>query len=136
MQTLRVFGVYLVTLGAFLALDALWLGVVARGLYKRELGHLLAPEVRWGAAAVFYLLYVAGVLAVVVWPNQDHSLWRSVVLGGIFGLCAYAAYDLTNMATLPRWPVLVTAVDMVWGTVLTGATAAAGWWAVHRLMTG
>jgi uncharacterized membrane protein len=136
MQTLRVLGVYLVTLGAFLALDALWLGVVARGLYKRELGHLLAPEVRWGAAAVFYLLYVAGVLAVVVWPNHDHSLWRTVVLGGIFGLCAYAAYDLTNMATLPRWPVLVTAVDMVWGTVLTGATAAAGWWAVRRLMTG
>jgi len=126
MTTMRVFGVYLVTLAAFLAVDALWLGVVARGFYKRELGHLLSPDVRWAAAGIFYLLYVAGVLILVVFPHLHAPPWRTVLLGALFGLCAYAAYDLTNLATLVRWPVMVTVVDMVWGTVLTGITAAIG----------
>lgn len=126
MTASRLLAVYGITLGAFLTLDALWLGVVARGLYRRELGFLLAEEVRWGAALLFYLLYVAGIVTVVVLPNQEATLLRTAVIGGVFGLCAYAAYDLTNLATVARWPVLVTAVDMVWGTVLTAATALAG----------
>lgn len=123
---MRILGVYLVSLAAFLALDALWLGAVARGFYKRELGHLLAPDVRWAAAGIFYMLYVAGVLVLVVFPHLYAPPWRTVLLGAVFGLCAYAAYDLTNLATLARWPVAMTVVDMVWGTVLTGVTAAVG----------
>lgn len=134
MNTLRLLGVYGITLGVFLAIDALWLGVIARGLYRRELGFLLAEEVRWGAAALFYLLYVAGVLIVVVLPNQEATLVRTMVLGGVFGLCAYAAYDLTNLATVARWPVLVTVVDMIWGTVLTAATALGGGLAARWLL--
>lgn len=134
MNALRLLGVYGITLSVFLAIDALWLGVIARGLYRRELGFLLAEEVRWGAAALFYLLYVAGVLIVVVLPNQEATLVRTMVLGGVFGLCAYAAYDLTNLATVARWPVLVTVVDMIWGTVLTAATALGGGLAVRWLL--
>ncbi len=134
MNTVRLLGVYGLTLGVFLALDALWLGVIARGLYRRELGFLLAEEVRWGAAALFYLLYVAGVLIVVVLPNLEGALIRTALLGGVFGLCAYAAYDLTNLATVARWPVLVTVVDMIWGTVLTAATALGGGLAARWLL--
>lgn len=134
MNTLRLLGVYGITLGVFLAIDALWLGVIARDLYRRELGFLLAEEVRWGAAALFYLLYVAGVLIVVVLPSQEATLIRTMVLGGVFGLCAYAAYDLTNLATVARWPVLVTVVDMIWGTVLTAATALGGGLAARWLL--
>lgn len=130
----RLLGIYAATLGAFLLLDGLWLGVVARGLYRRELAHLLAPEIRWGAALAFYLLYVAGVLALVVLPHRDASLWRTLALGGVFGVCAYAAYDLTNLATIARWPVAVTVVDLVWGTVLTASTAAAGRLAARWLL--
>jgi uncharacterized membrane protein len=126
MSPSRVLATYALTLVVFLAVDALWLGVVARGFYRRELGHLLAPDVRWGAAALFYALYVAGVLVLIVLPHRDGSLLHATALGAIFGLCAYAAYDLTNLATLSRWPVTVTVVDMVWGAVLTGLTAAAG----------
>lgn len=126
MNIFRFFGVYALTLCAFLLLDGLWLGLVARGFYRRHLGFLLGDEVRWGAAALFYVLYVAGVLILVVLPNQEATLVRTALLGGLFGLCAYAAYDLTNLATVARWPVLVTVVDMVWGTVLTAATALAG----------
>lgn len=136
MNSLRLLGVYAITLGAFLALDALWLGVIARGFYKRQLGFLLADEVRWGAAALFYLLYVAGVLIVVVLPHQQGPLLRTALLGAVFGLCAYAAYDLTNLATVARWPVQVTVVDMAWGTVLTAATALAGGLAARWLLRG
>ncbi len=134
MNALRLPGVNGITLGVFLAIDALWLGVIARGLYRRELGFLLAEEVRWGAAALFYLLYVAGVLIVVVLPHQEATLVRTMVIGGVFGLCAYAAYDLTNLATVARWPVLVTVVDMIWGTVLTAATALGGGLAARWLL--
>ncbi len=130
----RLVGVYGITLGVFLVLDGFWLGAIARGFYRRELAFLLAEEVRWGAAALFYLLYVAGVLTVVVLPNQEATLLRTVVLGGVFGLCAYAAYDLTNLATVARWPLAVTVVDMVWGTVLTAATALGGGLAARWLL--
>ncbi|MEW6335929.1 MAG: DUF2177 family protein [Acidobacteriota bacterium] len=130
----KLCGVYGLTLGAFLLLDGLWLGVVARGVYRRELAHLLAPEIRWGAAVVFYFLYVAGILALVVLPHRDASLVRTVALGGVLGLCAYAAYDLTNLATIARWPVAVTVVDLVWGTVLTAGTAVAGRLAARWLL--
>jgi uncharacterized membrane protein len=130
MHAFRFAAAYLLTLVTFLAIDAVWLGVIASGMYKRELGHLLAPNVRWGAAAVFYLLYVAGVLVLVVLPNLDAPLSRVLLLGAVFGLVAYATYDLTNLATLLRWPLRVTVLDLIWGTFLTAATAAAGWaWA-------
>lgn len=130
MHALRVIAAYLLTLVTFLAIDAVWLGLIARDLYKRDLGHLLAPNVRWGAAGVFYLLYVAGVLILVVLPNLNAPVTRAILLGAVFGLVAYATYDLTNLATLLRWPVRVTLLDLAWGTLLTAATAAAGWaWA-------
>jgi uncharacterized membrane protein len=127
MHALRIISVYVLTLVTFLAIDAVWLGLIASGMYKRELGHLLAPNVRWGAAAVFYVIYVAGVLVLVVLPNLDATLARAVLLGAVFGLVAYATYDLTNLATLQRWPIGVTLIDLAWGAFLTGATAAAGW---------
>lgn len=135
MNPIRVLAVYALTLFSFLALDAVWLGAVAKGMYRRELGHLLAADVRWGAALVFYLLYIVGVLALVVLPGRDSSLLRVVALGALFGFVAYATYDLTNLATLREWPLLVTVVDLIWGAVLTAVTAAAGWAASRWLLT-
>jgi uncharacterized membrane protein len=126
MHVIKTFAVYLLTLVTFLAVDAVWLGVVARDLYRRELGHLLAPTVRWGAAGAFYLLYVAAVLVLVAMPNRGAPLLRVAALGALFGLVAYATYDLTNLATLRDWSIRVTLLDMAWGAVLTGATAVAG----------
>jgi uncharacterized membrane protein len=100
LNTLKLLALFGLTLVTFLALDALWLGVIARKLYSRELGHLLAPNVRWGAAVIFYLLYVTGLLALVVLPRAGSPLLHVALLGALFGLVAYATYDLTNLATL------------------------------------
>lgn len=119
---------YLGTAAVFLLVDLLWLGVVARGLYRRHLGHLLAEEVNWGAAIVFYLLFVVGILVFAVLPAVERgSAVRAALMGGLFGFFAYATYELTNLATLEGWPPGIVIVDIAWGTVLTAVVALAGY---------
>lgn len=118
---------YLLTFAAFLAIDGVWLGVVAKNLYRKYLGFLMTPNTVWLAALLFYLLYVVGVLVFAVVPGlQAGSLGRTALLGALLGLIAYATYDLTNLATVKGWPVIITVIDLVWGTVLTAAVAAIG----------
>ncbi len=116
---------YLITLAVFFLIDMLWLGLVARGFYRRQLGGLLSPTVNWPAAILFYLLFIAGLQIFVVAPALGGggalpALWR----GALFGLIAYATYDLTNLATLKDWPLTVTIVDLGWGAVLGGTVSA------------
>lgn len=119
---------YLGTAAVFLLVDLVWLGVVARGLYRRHLGHLLADEVNWGAAIVFYLLFVVGILVFAVLPAVERgSAVRAALMGGLFGFFAYATYELTNLATLEGWPPGIVFVDIAWGTVLTAVVALAGY---------
>jgi len=118
---------YFVTLGAFLAIDAVWLALVARTFYRRYLDWLMAANPNWIAALAFYLLFVVGVLVFVVVPGvEDGSLRTTLLKGALFGLIAYGTYDLTNQATVKNWPLTITAVDMVWGTVLSVAVSYIG----------
>jgi uncharacterized membrane protein len=111
---------YSATLAAFFAIDMIWLGLVARTFYRKHLDFLLAPNTNWIAAIVFYLLFILGILVFVVVPGlEDDSLKATLLRGALFGLITYATYDLTNLATVKDWPVLVTLVDLVWGTVLS-----------------
>ncbi len=111
----------------FFAIDMVWLGVVARGFYRRHLGELLAENVNWGAAVLFYLVYIGGILLFAVLPALEKGLLgRAALLGFLFGIVAYATYDLTKLATLRGFPAVVAIVDLAWGGVLTAAVAAAG----------
>lgn len=124
---------YILTVPVFFAIDLVWIGVVARGLYQREIGALLLDSPRWSVALGFYLLYIVGIVALVVLPaHASGSLFEAVWRGALLGLVAYATYDLTNLATMKGWSATVTLVDMVWGAVLTSVVAAvsyviAGW---------
>jgi uncharacterized membrane protein len=111
---------YFATLIAFFAIDMLWLGLVARTFYRKYLGFLMAPSPNWLAAIIFYLLFILGVLFFVVVPGlEGNSLKTTLLRAALFGLITYATYDLTNLATVKDWPVLVTVVDMTWGMVLS-----------------
>lgn len=114
---------FLAVLLPILAIDAVWLGVIARGFYRTHLGFLMADTVQWWAAAVFYVIFAAGLLVFVVQPNLSAPLLRVVLLGAFFGLAMYATYDLTNQATVRSWPLIVTIVDLVWGAFLSGLVA-------------
>ena len=127
---------YLTTLLAFFLIDMLWLGLVARWFYQKHLGLLLKPNTNWVAAIVFYLLFIAGILIFVVVPAfQSGSLAKVALLGAIFGLITYATYDLTNLATLKDWPVIVTVVDLLWGMVLSTSVSCISY-LVGKLMVG
>ncbi|RFO97121.1 DUF2177 domain-containing protein [Rhodoferax lacus] len=99
-----------------LTLDGLWLGLLAKDFYQQGLGHLMAESPRWGPALLFYALYPLGLLVFAVLPaGQDTGLAPALLRGALFGLMAYATYDLSNLATLKDWPVLVSVVDVAWG---------------------
>ncbi|MDT8419528.1 MAG: DUF2177 family protein [Desulfuromonadales bacterium] len=110
---------YLLTIPVFFAIDLLWLGVVAKNLYQKNLAHLLSPEVNWPAALLFYLMYIVGIILFAVRPGLEaQSLAKAALWGALFGFFTYATYDLTNLATLRSWPIKVVVVDIVWGTLL------------------
>jgi uncharacterized membrane protein len=112
----RLYGIAFVT---FLIVDLLWLGVVARSFYQTHMGHLMRANVNWAAAVAFYLVFVCGIVILVVGPAiERESLAHAIVLGALFGLVTYAAYDLTNLATLEGFPLTVAVVDLIWGMVL------------------
>lgn len=117
--------IYLIATIAFFAIDMLWLGLVARSFYREKLAFIFTGDVRWPAAIVFYLLYIAGILYFAVNPALEAaSLQKALINGALFGLMCYATYDLTNMATIQQWPLIVVVVDIIWGIVLTGSVSA------------
>ena len=121
----RFLQLYAIAIPVFFVLDMLWLGVVARGFYQRQIGQLLRPRVNWAAAVAFYLVFLAGVVVFVVEPAMAReSLGHALGYGALFGLVTYAAYDLTNLAVARDWPLTVTLVDLAWGTVLTATVSA------------
>lgn len=108
----------------FGALDAVWLNTMFTRLYQPEIGELLGP-LRWAPALSFYLLYMIGIQIFAVAPGLASGKWTTALLyGALFGFFCYATYDLTNHATMKVWSLKVTLVDIVWGTVATGAAAA------------
>ena len=114
---------YVSSLITMAVLDAAWLGFIAPSFYKKHIGFIMTDKPNWYAAIAFYLIFILGLTVFIVypgWKNAD-SLVKIALMGGLFGLVTYATYDLTNQATLKNWPAIVTAVDMLWGTLLTAA---------------
>jgi uncharacterized membrane protein len=123
-STPRRFAVaFIVAALVFLALDAAWLALMAERLYRPAIGHLMREGFDPLAAALFYLAYLTGVTVFVVLPAADAR--RALARGALFGLVAYATYDLTNQATLRGWPWHVTLADLAWGAFVTASSAAA-----------
>jgi uncharacterized membrane protein len=115
---------YLLTLVVFFVIDMIWLGVVAKGFYRRQLGALMDPKVNWAAAMLFYLLFIMGLQVFAVRPALVAGFpLQALFYGALLGLISYATYDLTNLATLKDWPLVVTVVDLIWGTVLGGVVS-------------
>ncbi|MEI9996435.1 MAG: DUF2177 family protein [Rhizomicrobium sp.] len=125
---------YLAAAAVMVALDLAWLTLVMKHIFEASVGSLLAPKTGLGATLLFYLLYVAGLLVFAVSPALRSGHWVTALLFGAgFGFFAYMTYDLTNMATLKVWPVHLAALDIVWGTLVTGAAATAGYLAASRM---
>lgn len=125
---------YSIALVAFFVIDMIWLGLVTSSFYKNQIGFLLKTNVNWVAAISFYLLFIIALVVFAIYPGYvAGSLAKTVMLGAFFGLVTYATYDLTNLATLKDWPLLVTLVDMAWGTTLGASVSAITYLVATRL---
>ncbi len=123
----KYFAAYGATALVMVALDALWLGFVAKTLYQQGIGHLMADNPRVFVAGLFYALFVVGLVIFVVAPGGQTSTWQSTLLrGALFGFFTYATYDLTNLATLKDWPVGMSLIDMAWGATVSAIAGVAG----------
>lgn len=131
---IRLAAGYATTALAMLALDAVWLTLAVPRLYQPRIGELLAAKPSLGPAVIFYLMYVAAIVVLAIQPALREGGWRRLLIHAlVFGLVAYATYDLTNQATLKTWSTTITLVDMAWGTIVTTVAASAGY-AVMRWM--
>ncbi len=124
-QSAKVFGM---TLLVFLIIDFLWLGVVARGVYYRHLGHLFRDSVNWTAAILFYLIFISGLVVFAIQPAAAaQSAMRALWLGMFYGLVTYATFDLTSLALFKGWSQTIVVVDIAWGVALSGMISSAGY---------
>jgi uncharacterized membrane protein len=118
---------YVSTLVVFLAIDSVWLTLTGTALYKATLGDILLPQFSVAPAAIFYLLYVVGILIFVTTPAFRSGDWKTALIyGALFGFFSYGVYDFTNMATLRNWTAQITIADLCWGTFLTGTASTVG----------
>ena len=120
-----------------LALDLLWLGVIAKPVYQRGIGHLMAEKPNIAVAAMFYAIYALGLMVFAVAPDGEAGGWgHTAGRAALFGFFAYATYDLTNLATLRGWPVGISLLDMAWGSAVSAVAALAGKAALDRFAAG
>lgn len=122
-----IIAAYATTVVVLIALDSLWLGVIAKPIYQQGIGHLMATRPNLAVALLFYAVFAAGLLLFAVAPGGVPGSWGKTLISALlFGFFAYATYDLSNLATLKDWPVGMSAVDIVWGSLLSAVSAAAG----------
>jgi uncharacterized membrane protein len=125
---------FLIALPVFFAIDMVWLVVVAKNFYQNQIGFLMKPDINWLAAIIFYLLFITGLIIFVITPAMVKQSWvHALLYGALFGLVTYATYDLTNLATVKDWPLLVTLVDLVWGSVLASSVSVITYLIANRI---
>ncbi|WP_321384471.1 DUF2177 family protein [uncultured Enterococcus sp.] len=119
---------YLLCAGIFLVFDLFWLLIVSKKMYQHFIGGLMG-ETKIVPAILFYLIYIAGVVFFVIVPGVEKgSLVYVLGSGALLGLICYATYDLTNLATLKDWPVMMTVIDLIWGMFVTAAASGITYW--------
>ncbi len=125
--------IYLIALLVFLVVDGLWLGLIAKNFYQKEIGFLLKESPNWIAAGVFYLFFIIGIVFFVINPAIEKDSWRYLIVAAfLFGTLTYATYDLTNLATIKDWPLKVTIIDIAWGGILTTIVSVVTYYFVGR----
>ncbi len=108
---------FLIALIAMLCLDVLWIGFIAASFYKVEMGAYYSSTPLLWPAAIFYVLYVCGLVHFVIQPAlRSGSVSTAAAKGAFFAAVAFGTYDLTALSVIPHWPVILSAVDMAWGT--------------------
>ena len=130
---MRELGQYFSTLLPMVVIDALWIGLIAKGFYAKHMGFLFTKNVNITPVIFFYPIYAFVVLFLAVMPALSSKSWTEALLrGALLGLGAYGAYDLTNHATIAKWPLTMTLVDIAWGVFVTATTSIIAYFIITR----
>jgi uncharacterized membrane protein len=136
LTNIQLVKLYFVTLAAGVALDVVWLSVLSKSFYARQLGQLMRPDVQWVPAIAFYLLYAGAMDVFVVLPALRRRSFRwAVVRGAFFGVAAYSCFDLVSLALLKDFPVTLGLVDLAWGGVLSATACGVAYLFANRSLT-
>jgi uncharacterized membrane protein len=124
---------YLITIPVFFAIDLIWIGIIAKDFYRKQIGHLMRADTNWAAALIFYLIFIIGLFVFGILPALEKSSWRhAVIFGGLFGFFCYATFDFTCYALFKDFPLQVVIADLIWGTVLSASVSAASFFIGHK----
>ena len=125
---------FLSTIVTFLILDAIWLGFVAKDFYAKQLSLYLTDDVIWSSALIFYIIFNIGLLILVILPSIEKNSYATLIIYALtYGLVTFATYDLTNLATVKEWPLIVSVVDMAWGMFVAFSSASVAFFANKHL---
>ncbi|MDO7975759.1 DUF2177 family protein [Oceanotoga teriensis] len=115
---------YVISFIVFFIIDILWLGLIAKNIYNKYLGYIIKDNFNWIAAIIFYIIFIIGIQFFVLNPAiEKQSVFYAFLVGGIFGFITYSTYDLTNLATIKQWPISITIIDIIWGSILSSLTS-------------
>jgi len=119
---------------AFGILDFFWLRWAGPNLYRPVIGEIMADEFRGGAAAAFYLIYIAGMVWFAVRPGLlSGSIGTAMLNGALLGALCYATFDLTSQAVFKVWSTQISIADIAWGTFATAVAAATATWVALKM---
>ena len=125
---------FIITFIVFMGIDLIWLGLIAKNLYSKHIGYIMRTPPNWVAAILFYVLFIVGLMFFALYPALEKGqVWYALFYGAFFGFICYATYDLTNLATLKGWPITITLIDLIWGTVLGGLTTTLSYYIITFL---
>lgn len=125
---------YIITFLVFLVIDFVWLGFVAKDIYRNKIGFIMKDNFNMSAALIFYIVFIIGLMFFVINKAVVMGSWQYALFAGMFfGVITYSTYDMTNLATLKDWPISLTVIDIIWGTVLNGATSLISYWIIKSL---
>ncbi len=132
MTTLTLIKIYFLAVPIFFFIDMLWLGVIAKNLYRNQIGHLMLPSPNWPVAVLFYLLFIVGLLIFAIIPALKSGEWTNALLyGALFGFFTYMTFDLTNLAVLKDYPWTIAVIDIIWGVTLSASVSVATFFAAR-----
>jgi len=115
---------YVISIISFVVIDALWLLVISKNLYKKELGNLMTDNPNLIAAIIFYVIYTAVLIYFVINPSIiEKDLTNLLIKASLFGLITYFTYDITNFIILKNYPLKIVIIDIIWGIFIVNAVS-------------
>ena len=124
MTIINFIKIYLIAVPIFFLIDLTWLGLIAKNIYQKYMGHLMRPTPNWTVAVIFYLLFIVGLVIFAIYPAIRNNSWSYALLyGAMFGFFTYMTFDLTSLAVIKDWRWQIVIIDIIWGIVLSSSVS-------------